>query len=323
MLTHTPYDMLVAPWTVHAIFAAVRLKVFTVLSDRRMTAEEVAAECGAVPRLLKTLLDVCLGIGLLTVEGDAYGNSDFSRAHLVEGERQYVGDLIQVQHSEFRPWYRLHEMIAGKDAGKADVSTGDPGHHRTFIRAMNNLGMLGEADALRDAVDLSGCRTMVDAGGGSGLYSAALCQRYPKLRSTLLDRTETLDVTRELIADRPEKDRITLREADITTDTLGENVDVVLLSDVIYDEAEAVAVLKNAWNCLREGGQLLVRGYYWDEENSRPLFGALFMLNVMIFDAGRRVLTLRALCDLITAAGFRIDRVSPLTERSTVLVATK
>jgi SAM-dependent methyltransferase len=323
MLTHTPYDMLVAPWTVHAIFAAVRMKVFTVLSDRAMASEEIASECGAVPRLLKTLLEACVGIGLLTSRKGKYRNSDFSRMHLVEGEPRYVGDLIQIQHTEFRPWHRLHEMIAGVDIGRADVSTGDPGYHRTFIKAMNNLGMLGEAEALADAVDLSGCGTMVDAGGGSGLYSVYLCQRYRDLRSTLLDRRETLDVARELIADRPEKDRIVLREADITKDRFGENVDAVLLSDVIYDEAEAVPILRNAWNCLRDGGQLVVRGYYWDEENSRPLFGAIFMLNVMVFDAERRVLTLGALRDHVTRAGFRIQGASPLTERSTVLIASK
>ena len=35
-----------------------------------------------------------------------------------------------------------------------------------FTMAMNNLGMLGEAEALADGLDLSAYRTMIDVGCG-------------------------------------------------------------------------------------------------------------------------------------------------------------
>ena len=126
--------------------------------------------------------------------------------------------------------------------------------HKTFIKGMNNLGMLGEADALKDIVDLSGCKKMIDAGGGSGLYSIILCRAYPELQSTILDRSETLEVTKELIGPYKEKDRITLVEGDFTKDPFGEDIDAVLLSDVIYSDQEGRAALENSWKSLRPGG---------------------------------------------------------------------
>jgi len=99
-------------------------------------------------------------------------------------------------------------------------------------------------------VDLSGCKTMIDAGGGSGLYSIAFCQKYPELRSTIFDVRETLAVTKEMIADRQEKRQIDLQEGNFLEDPLGNNVDVVLLSDVIYEDLMAKIVLKNAWDSL-------------------------------------------------------------------------
>lgn len=79
---------------------------------------------------------------------------------------------------------------------------------------MNSIGLLGEADALKGMVDLSGCETITDAGGGSGLDAMALCQKYPQLTATILDVKETLEVTRALIANHKEKSRIILREGD-------------------------------------------------------------------------------------------------------------
>ena len=40
---------------------------------------------------------------------------------------------------------------------------------------------------------------MIDAGGGSGLYSVTLCQKYPELHSTIVKLKDTLVVTKEMI----------------------------------------------------------------------------------------------------------------------------
>lgn len=323
MLTNAAWNLLAAPWTTHVVFAAVRLRVFTVLSDRTMKAREIASQCGAVPRLLEALLDACVSMGLLVSRDKEYANSHFSSVHLVEGEPRYVGDLIELQYAESEKWRRLTDMITGRDIGTVDDDARGPDYYRTFLKAMNNLGMLGEAEALRNALDLSGCREMVDAGGGSGLYSIVLCRAYPELRSTVLDRCDALVVARDMIGDCQERERITLREADITKDSFGKDVDVVLLSDVIYDESMAARVLRNAQASLRRNGTLVIRGYYSDPERSRPLFGALFALGQLAFDPNRRVLTVQSLRKHVENMGFRITRLSPLTERSSILIAAK
>lgn len=312
-------DLLIAPWTTCVVFTAVRLKIFTILSDKMMTAEELSSNCRATPHLLEPLLDACVSLGLLDLQNEKYINSHFSRVYLVEGQPRYVGDLIQLQYNESKQWDRLYNIIIESE----DEELTDKVKHRTFIKAMNNLGMLGEAEALRDSVELSGCKAMVDAGGGSGLYSIVLCQKYPELRSIILDKRDTLIVTKEIIESYNEKERITLREVDITKESLGENIDVVLLSDVIYDELEAVRILRNAWNCLCQNGILIIRGYYSDPDNSKPLFGALFFINQLVFDPDRKIMTISSLQKNIRNIGFTVTKISPLTERSFIIIAKK
>jgi ubiquinone/menaquinone biosynthesis C-methylase UbiE len=195
--------------------------------------------------------------------------------------------------------------------------------NRTFIKAMHNIGMLGEVDALVQSVNLSACQSMIDAGGGSGIYSIALCQKYPGLKSIILDSHETLSITKEFVSKHKESERIELRGCDITKDKLGDDIDAVLLSDVTYGEAEAEKILQNVWKCLREKGQLIVRGYYYDPQSSNPLFGALFMINQLAIDSDRKIVTLPSLKALIEKTGFIITKASPLTERSFFIMAAK
>ena len=47
---------------------------------------------------------------------------------------------------------------------------------------MNNIGMLGEAEALADAVDLGDSRKMVDAGGRIGVVFGLFVPEVPSLK---------------------------------------------------------------------------------------------------------------------------------------------
>ena len=315
-------ELLTGAWKTYVTFAAVHLRIFTILDDREMTAEELAKSANAVPHLMKALLDACAAMGLILQQDNIYCNSHFSRIYLVEGKPAYLGDIIEVFRGESGPWLNLHELIRTGRASTAQPVIAPP-DTRTFIKGMNNLGLLGEAEALRNAVDLSGCRTMVDAGGGSGLYSLYLCQKYPDLRSTILDIKEAWAAAKELTAGKLGRERLQFREADITCDPFGENLDVVLLSDVIYDLSEAKLILKNAWKGMKPGGRLVIRGYYVDEQGTDPLFASLFVLNVLAFDPTREPLTLRTLSQTVKGAGFEDIYWSPLTERSHFLTARR
>ncbi len=315
-------DILTASWVNGVIVTAVRLKIFSVLADREMTSEAIASACGAVPDRLRRILDACVSLGLLHLEGGRYRNSHFSRVYFREGVRLYVGDFLKLVNDEAMQWFNLPDVVCGNEPTATPLPE-DRFDHRTFIAAMHNIGCLGEAEALKDAVDLSGCRTMIDAGGGSGLYSIALCRRFPALHATIFDVKETLTVTQEIVADQVEKSRIALCEGDFLKDPLGENADVVLLSDVIYEDAAAKVVLKNAWKSLAPGGMLIIRGYYADPEETRSLFGALFAVKQLADDPQRKIMTVSKLKKNVREAGFDIVKADSLTAFSFILVGRR
>ena len=301
------------------VFTAVRLNLFTVIGDQSLTGNEIALKTDSDSAKLDPLLRSCTAMGLLENLDNRYRNSVFSLKYLVEGSATYVGDLIKLQGQEWIRWTDLPAIIRG---GKTmPISLEDM--HRTFIHAMNNLANLGEAEALAAAVDLWDCTRLVDVGGGAGSYSIRLCQKYPDLQVILLDRKETLQVTRDYVLKVSLQSRIILREADIEKDSYPDDVDAVLLSDVIYDAQIVRPVLQRVHECLKTGGKLIIRGYYADPAGIDTLFSRLFVLQELVFDPAQEVLTLPVLRQRVDEWGFQIVHLGQLTERSQILIARK
>ncbi len=315
-------DAVFQSWRVSVITTASRLGIFSRLDGDGMSAEQLARETGCVPRLLTPLLDACVAMRLLCRESDRYRNSHVSSAHLVEGRPLYVGHILEIQARGAQRWGQLLQMVTTGEAPEGPDELGE--QHPVFTRAMNDLGMLDEASALAAAVDLSGCRSLVDLGCGSGLYSIQLCRRFPRLTATLVDREAVLATTNELVASSGVSDRIRIRPGDIEIDPVAEGVDAVLFSDSLYYEAAtAKRILRSALTALEPGGTVIIRGYYYDPGASEPLFGAIFRLNLLLFDPDRTPPSLDDITGWLDEVGFQGVHAFALTEKSTCILARK
>ena len=318
-------DMIFTPWATGTLSCANQLKIFTLLAKEPMTAEELSTKLGAVPQAMTTLLDTCTALKLLEKKNNYYANSLLSNIYLVEGSPLYLGDIIEVLSIETVRWEGLYDLVMGNNEKVLKKEVKEIPPHR-FTMAMNNLAMMGEADALAHALDLSPAKKLVDVGCGSGIYSVTLCQRYPNLHATLLDKKEVLETTKIIIEKSNLQDRIKTREADITTDTYGQQSDVVLLSDVLYQQDPLCqAILRSAYEALAPGGTLLVRGYYVnaDENGSHSPFGSIFNLHQLISDPKRKIISVSLLNQWIEQIGFKMIKTFPLTERSHCLIARR
>jgi len=322
MLGHQILDLMFHSWKTNVIFTANRLRLFAHVAGEGKTAETLATEMSVIPRYLKVLLNACVGMGLLVQRDGRYSLSHAGEAHLVEGRPQYLGDIIEVLAREVVHWERLHDLITtGQSGAEPEAHSVEQG---LFTRAMNNLGMLEEATALAYAVDLQGCKTLIDVGGGSGLYSITFCQHYPDLQATVVDQQKALKITKQYIDEKQLTDRVVTRVADIFQDGYGENADVVLLSDVLYRTTDLCRnMLRHAFDALVPGGKLVIRGYLPALDGGQPEFAALFAVHTMLSEPDSEPITTDVLQRWITESGFLDIRQLALTTRSTCLTAQK
>jgi Dimerisation domain/O-methyltransferase domain len=204
-----------AYWDSQTLLTANRLRIFDVLADGPQSADEVAAGLRLDPRTTALFLRACVGLGLLSQSADRFENTPATALYLVSNSPAYMGNVIRYSDQLYAAWGGLEDALrCAKPALSAETYLGDdPARTRGFVQAMHERA-LGIARALVPMLDLTGRRTMLDVGGGPGTYSVLLTERFPSLRSEVIELPGVAAVARELVAAAGASERVVLRDGD-------------------------------------------------------------------------------------------------------------
>lgn len=296
--------------------SANQLGVFTVLADGPRTAEEVAAACGTHPRSTAMLLNAAVGQGLLERRDEGYSNSNLADSFLVEGRPAYLGNALKYAEDVYPAWGGLTESVRhNAPAMPAETILGaDPEKTRNFVFAMHDRAR-GIARALTACIDLSGCKQLLDVGGGPGTYSILLVERYSELHSSVLDLPEIVAISEEIIAGSGCADRVRVIPGNyLETDFEGGN-DVVLMSGMMHREKPEVCemLLSKAYRSLIPGGQVVVADVFFeDAAKDSPVFATLFALNMMLTSEHGSAHAKTEMAEWMEGAGFQEITTTPL-----------
>jgi len=274
-----------AYWESQTLLTANRLRLFDFLVEGGKSADEVAAGLQLDPRSTALFLRACVGLGFLTEKSGRFENEPVAAVFLVSRSPAFMGNVIRYSDQLYGAWGELEGALrSGKPALPAETYLGDdPARTRGFVVAMHERA-LGIARALVGIIDLSGRKAMLDVGGGPGTYSVLLTERFPGLRSEVLELPGVAAVARELVAAAGASDRVTLRDGDYHHADFGSGKDVVLMSGMFHRESEQAcrALIERASACLDAGGVLIVSDVFTDEGGAQPTFAAMFGLNMML-----------------------------------------
>jgi predicted O-methyltransferase YrrM len=98
----------------------------------------------------------------------------------------------------------------------------------------------------------SGCRKMVDLGGGHGLYALALASLNPDLQAVVFDLPEVIPLTKEYIVRYGMEDRVSLIGGNFFTDGIGTGYDIILSSS--NPSGKAPVMIPKIASALNPGG---------------------------------------------------------------------
>lgn len=273
-------------WASMVLIAANRLGVFSLLSERALTAAEVAAACESDARVTEMLLNACVSKRLLVKEDGRYRNSATAALFLVRGTPSFLGDALKYAEDLYPVWGQLEQAVrtSRPPLASEDYLGTDTEKTRNFVYGMHNRAR-GIAAAVTAGIDLTGRRQLLDVGAGPGTYSISLVRKTPGLRSTVFDLGPVVQIASEIIADAGFADRITAAPGDYLRDDFPQGNDVVLMSGMMHREVEANCrlLLAKAHASLAPGGQLIVSDVMFDDEaKTEPALSALFALNMML-----------------------------------------
>lgn len=310
-----------------ALFSALHLNVFDALAEGPKEVADLAAEIGAEERTLTTLLTALASIGLIQRTGAGWGNSPAAQMHLVSGAPGDFGDYLryQIDRQMYPFMHNVTDVIRGRrdTVPFQDYETWfrDAGEAALYSESQH-AASIGPAQMLAARVDLSGCRRLLDVGGGSGAFSITLCRKHPELMATVLDFPNVLEVARRFVANAGLEPRIDLVPGNALCIDWPTRQDVVLFSYVSGSvSGEGVAELyRRAWTALEPGGLALVHDFLVDDDRSGPPLTAIWALQHATFTPGAVSLTPALVTGLLGEAGFSSISVEDFIPGMTRLV---
>lgn len=310
-----------------ALFSALHVGLFSALSEKTMSAEEVAAATDLDVDRATTLLTALASLGLVRKTDDGFANSPAAEAFLVKGRKYDFGDYLRFQiDRQMYPFLtQLNDALTGsleedKVASYADWFS-DPEEARLYSESQH-AGSLGPGRSLAKMVDLSSARTLLDVGGGTGAFSISLCKSYPELTSTVLDFPNVAKVGEEFIAKEGLSDRITYQPGNALTDPWPAAADAVLMSYLFSGVPGKTipGLVRKAMETLTPGGRFMVHDFMVDESREGPKLAALWQLQHTAFNPEARSITSDYVAELMTAAGFVDIEVTVMIPGMTMLV---
>ena len=248
-----------------ALLALVELRVLHRLAEGPAPMGALAGSAGVPPARMAVLLQAGAGLGLLvqrrgiwrlTVRGAAFltvpGLEAMVRHHPVL--YRDLADPVAFFRGETQPELAgFWPYVFG--AGAAE----DPGLAQRYSDLMADSQGLVAADTLR-LVDFRGVTHLMDVGGGTGAFLAAVGAAHPALRMTLFDLPAVVPGAAARFAAAGLSDRVAIVPGSFRDDPLPNGADAISLVRVLYDHADETitALLRAVYAALPPGGRVVV-----------------------------------------------------------------
>lgn len=301
-------------WLQQALYVVAKLNVADTLVVGPRSVAEIAGEVGAHPGALGRFLRALCSVGLFEEP---------------EPGRFALNGAAQTLRSDVPDSHRYIAVLHGEEAYAAcaealhTARTGRPAFDRVYGKAyFDYLAEKPEARATFDAAmgqrtlvpsvaqdrDFTGAGTIVDIGGGIGVFLTSVLRRTPRARGVLFDLPPAVARARDNVAQQGLADRI-----DVVGGSCFDGVpaggDVYTIVRVLhdFDDEQVLTVLRNVRSVIGAGGRLLIFDALLPESSGfNP--GRLADLG-MLMVLGGQYRTENELAALVREAGFAVTAV--------------
>lgn len=251
-----------------AVAAAARIGVADALVNGPRSVEALAQITGTQPQALHRLLRTLASAGIFAESGpQTFSQTPLSATLCSTGPAAL---------REFAMMYSAPWFAGALDGLEHSLRTGEPcmtqilgkpgyqwlGEHPEESRIVNQA-MARYSDVVENGIierlDLSGCRLIVDVGGGNGAFLTALLAQHPPLHGIVAELPQVVAQAEALLAERGLADRCRVEPVDMFVE-LPAGGDLYLFKRVLHNwrDEQVVTVLRNCRRAMSPAGRLVI-----------------------------------------------------------------
>jgi ubiquinone/menaquinone biosynthesis C-methylase UbiE len=193
-----------------------------------------------------------------------------------------------------------------------------------FIRGMENVSRRS-SEEVASKIDFSDARRLLDLGGGPGTAALTFAKANPELKCVVFDLEGPEGIAAEQIRRADLADRVTTQAGDFLTDEIGQDFDIVYISNIIHmlSPDQTLALLEKAARALVSGGRVLIKDFFLEDSRVEPPWTAQFSVNMLVNTEGGKSYTFTEMKDLLARSGFDGLETVEIARNSRVIVGRR
>lgn len=301
-------------WYTQTIYVAAKLGIAELLQDGPRSPQELAQATSTNSRALYRLLRALASLGIFAEEQGRFVLTPLAECLLDPSTKAMATMRGEFQ---YRAWGELlYSIQSGKAAFEKvhgepifDYFAEHPETGKLFDQAMT--GVHGrETEAMLEAYDFSGIKTLADLGGGNGSVLLAILKKYPAMQGVLHDLPGVVERARTNLEASGLEGRCQV-VAGSFFETVPPGADAYFMRHIIHDwdDEKSLTILRHCRRATSPGGRLLlVEGVV--PPGNEPSISKFFDLAMLVLPGGMER-TEDEYRQLLETAGFRLVRIVP------------
>ena len=269
------------------LLTAFELDIFTFIGEKSYKAETIAEKLNLNENATERLLNALVSLNILQKNNENYSNTEDGLKFLSKDSPDYMAGLMHSNHL-WHTWSHLTEVVkTGDVAHPENINERGDEWLEAFIHAMHDRGKK-QAPSQISGIDLENVESVLDIGGGSGIFCMEFLNRKPGLKTAVFDLPNVVPISKKIVEEEGYTGRIEHYTGDFTVDELPKGFDLVFLSAIIHSNSFETneALVQKCYNALNTGGKVVIQDWIMNDAKTEPFQGAIFSINMLVGTEG-------------------------------------
>jgi 3-hydroxy-5-methyl-1-naphthoate 3-O-methyltransferase len=294
------------------VSVADEVGTFAAISGHAKSTADLAAELKLDARALQVHLGMLAALGFVERREGLWRATAAARTWLHPRADGYAGPLLhrfkssQPMHAQLLQTLRTGEGAESYGSVTAEWERGEmPADLAKMITAFMNAHSRASSTAVAQQPLFAGVRSLLDVGGGSGIFSIELARAWQNLEATVLEIDTICVEAGGYIAAAGLTGRVKTQALDMFTQAWPKGHDAHFFSNIFHDWSEQTCRLLagKSFEALPPGGRILLHEILLDDDGCGPLPATAFSLLMLMGTRGRQY-SLPELRQVLESAGF-------------------
>jgi 3-hydroxy-5-methyl-1-naphthoate 3-O-methyltransferase len=306
------WDTWLAVYRLPVLTVADEVGTFAALTAGAQTTDQLAKSINVDARALQIHLGLLASLGLVERREGRWRANAAARTWLHPDAEGYCGPVLrqytgsQPLHAQLLATLRPKLQTESHASAVAEWERGEmPPDLARMVTQYMNAHSLAAAKAAALQPLFADVKSVLDVGGGSGVFSIEIAKAWPRLNATVMEISAVCTEAARYIAAANIDSKVRTEAANMFTQPWPTGYDVHFLSNIFHDWSDDTCKLlaRKSFAALRSGGRIVLHEMLMDDDGCGPLATAAFSLLMLLGTRGRQY-SLPEVSGFLQSAGF-------------------